>query len=175
MNIVRTTTLLLLLSATALSAQTTITLDQVRQAALANAPATTDKQLYLDQGDLRAKSVNDAWLPQVKAVAVIALPQGTGDAVVRPQFEFRIVFRVGVHRGDERNPAFSRKPVQRRDRRENLFGARHVEGAPCRYKIELRIDIEKYRSHAGVTSALPFRPPRTVSNRDCSSSLYSTR
>lgn len=52
-----------------LSAQTVVTLDQVRQAALANSPATTDKQLYLDAGTLRAKSVDNAWLPQVKAVA----------------------------------------------------------------------------------------------------------
>lgn len=53
----------------ALTAQSAITLDQVRQAALHNAPATADKQLYLDAGELRAKRVNDAWFPQVKAVA----------------------------------------------------------------------------------------------------------
>ena len=69
MNSARITSLVLLLSATVLSAQNTITLEQVRQAALANSPTTTDKQLYLDAGTLRAKSVNDAWLPQVKAVA----------------------------------------------------------------------------------------------------------
>ncbi|MCC6937816.1 MAG: TolC family protein [Flavobacteriales bacterium] len=61
--------LLSLLAASTLSAQSTITLEQARQAALANSPATTDKQLYLDAGDLRAKSVSDARLPQVKAVA----------------------------------------------------------------------------------------------------------
>jgi outer membrane protein TolC len=44
-------------------------LEQARQAALANSPSTTDKQLYLDAGTLRAKSVDNAWLPQVKAVA----------------------------------------------------------------------------------------------------------
>lgn len=65
----RTALLLLPLVAATAQAQTTVTLDQVRQAALANAPATADKQLYLDAGELRAKSVNDAWLPQVKAVA----------------------------------------------------------------------------------------------------------
>lgn len=69
MNGVRITSLALVLSATALHAQTTVTLEQVRQAALANSPNTTDKQLYLDQGELRAKAVNDAWLPQVKGVA----------------------------------------------------------------------------------------------------------
>ena len=71
MNIVRTSTsiFLLLLSASSVSAQTTITLDQARQAALANSPNTTDKQLYLDAGTLRAKAVGDSWLPQVKAVA----------------------------------------------------------------------------------------------------------
>jgi outer membrane protein TolC len=53
----------------AVTAQTEVTLEQVRQAALANAPASTDKQLYLDAGELKAKSVNDAWFPQVKAVA----------------------------------------------------------------------------------------------------------
>lgn len=63
------TALFHLLIASSLSAQSTITLEQVRQAALANSPSTTDKQLYLDAGTLRAKSVNDAWLPQVKAVA----------------------------------------------------------------------------------------------------------
>jgi outer membrane protein TolC len=69
MSIVRITTFLLLLSATTLSAQTTITLDQARQAALANSPNTADRQLYLDAGELRAKTVGDSWLPQVKAVA----------------------------------------------------------------------------------------------------------
>ncbi|MBS1547226.1 MAG: TolC family protein, partial [Bacteroidetes bacterium] len=53
----------------ALSAQTTVTLEQLRAAALAHAPATTDKQLHLDAGTLQAKAVNSAWLPQVKAVA----------------------------------------------------------------------------------------------------------
>ncbi|MBS1942591.1 MAG: TolC family protein [Bacteroidetes bacterium] len=53
----------------ALSAQTTVTLEQLRAAALAHAPATTDKQLHLDAGSLQAKAVNSAWLPQVKAVA----------------------------------------------------------------------------------------------------------
>lgn len=67
----RTALLLLPLAVatTATLAQSTVTLDQVRQAALANAPAATDRQLYLDAGELRAKSVNSAWLPQVKAVA----------------------------------------------------------------------------------------------------------
>lgn len=69
MKTIATTTLLLLLSPALLQAQSTITLEQVRQAAQANAPATNDKQLYLDQGELRAKTVNASWLPQVKAVA----------------------------------------------------------------------------------------------------------
>lgn len=69
MNSVRITSLVFLLSASAISAQSTITLEQLREAALANSPSTTDKQLYLAAGDLRAKSVNDAWLPQVKGVA----------------------------------------------------------------------------------------------------------
>ena len=69
MNRVRTASLLLLLCSGALSAQTTVTLEQLRQAALAHAPATTDKQLHLDAGTLQAKTVNSAWLPQVKAVA----------------------------------------------------------------------------------------------------------
>lgn len=69
MNSVRITSLVLLLSASAISAQSTITLEQLREAALTNSPSTTDKQLYLAAGDLRAKSVNDAWLPQVKGVA----------------------------------------------------------------------------------------------------------
>ena len=55
MNFVRTITFLLLLSATALSAQNSITLEQVRQAALANAPATTDKPLGT-AGDITADS-----------------------------------------------------------------------------------------------------------------------
>lgn len=69
MNRVRIASLLLLLCSGALSAQTTVTLEQLRQAALAHAPATTDKQLHLDAGTLQAKTVNSAWLPQVKAVA----------------------------------------------------------------------------------------------------------
>ena len=69
MNILRTSTLLLLVCGATLSAQTSITLEQLRQAALANAPATTDRQLQLEAGELRAKSVHNAWLPQVKGVA----------------------------------------------------------------------------------------------------------
>ncbi|MGB3525223.1 MAG: TolC family protein [Flavobacteriales bacterium] len=69
MNRVRTLFLLLVLSVAPLSAQHTITLQQVRQAALANSPNTTDKQLLLEAGELRAKTVNNAWLPQVKGVA----------------------------------------------------------------------------------------------------------
>ncbi|MGB3869827.1 MAG: TolC family protein [Flavobacteriales bacterium] len=68
MNRVRTLFLLLVLSVAPLSAQHTITLQQVRQAALANSPNTTDKQLLLEAGELRAKTVNNAWLPQVKGV-----------------------------------------------------------------------------------------------------------
>lgn len=64
-----THTLILLLPAAALAAQQTVTLDQLRQAALAHAPATTDQQLHLDAGELQAKNANSAWLPQVKAVA----------------------------------------------------------------------------------------------------------
>lgn len=69
MNGVRPLFLLLVLSVATLSAQHTITLEQVRQAALANSPNTTDKQLFLEAGELRAKTVNNAWLPQVKGVA----------------------------------------------------------------------------------------------------------
>jgi len=69
MSIVRNTTFLLLLNATTLSAQTTVTLNQARQAALANSPNTTDKQLYLNAGELRSKTIGDSWLPQVKGVA----------------------------------------------------------------------------------------------------------
>lgn len=68
MNRVRTLFLLLVLSVAPLSAQHTITLQQVRQAALANSPNTNDKQLLLEAGELRAKTVNNAWLPQVKGV-----------------------------------------------------------------------------------------------------------
>ena len=63
------TSILALLFVTLSIAQNTISLDQVRQAALVNSPATTDKQLYLEAGDLRARTVKDAWLPQVKATA----------------------------------------------------------------------------------------------------------
>lgn len=69
MSTVRTSIFLLLLSATGVSAQTTITLDQARQAALANSPNTTDRQLYLDAGTLRFKTIGDSWLPQVQGVA----------------------------------------------------------------------------------------------------------
>lgn len=69
MNRVRPLFLLLVLSVAPLSAQHTITLEQVRQAALANSPNTTDKQLFIEAGELRAKTVNNAWLPQVKGVA----------------------------------------------------------------------------------------------------------
>ncbi len=69
MNCARIPFILLVLSVASLSAQNTITLDQVHQAALTNSPATTDKQLHLEAGELRAKTVNNAWLPQVKGVA----------------------------------------------------------------------------------------------------------
>ena len=63
------TALFALLFGAHLVAQNTISLDQVRTAAMANSPSTVDKQLYLEAGELRAKSVKSAWLPQVKATA----------------------------------------------------------------------------------------------------------
>ncbi|MBS1936294.1 MAG: TolC family protein [Bacteroidetes bacterium] len=69
MNAARTLILLAALAAGPLRAQRSITLEQVRQAAKANAPATAARQLQLEAGDLRARNVNSAWLPQVKGVA----------------------------------------------------------------------------------------------------------
>lgn len=69
MKTARLLALPLWLGAGALAAQSTITLEQLRQAALAHAPATKDKQLQLDAGALKAKDVNQGWLPQVQAVA----------------------------------------------------------------------------------------------------------
>lgn len=62
---------------TAAQAQQPVTLEQVRQAAIANAPATADRQYQLQAGDLRARTANSAWLPQVRGVA-----QGTWQSEV---------------------------------------------------------------------------------------------
>ncbi|HEX2616998.1 MAG TPA: TolC family protein [Flavobacteriales bacterium] len=46
-----------------------LTLEQARAAALAHYPVSMDKALYLEAGELAAKNVGSAWLPQVKGTA----------------------------------------------------------------------------------------------------------
>jgi outer membrane protein TolC len=47
----------------------TLTLEQARAAALANHPVSTDKQLYLQAGEERARVAGEQWLPHVNAAA----------------------------------------------------------------------------------------------------------
>ncbi|MFT3885467.1 MAG: TolC family protein [Flavobacteriales bacterium] len=57
-------------AALALAAQErTLTLEEARSAALTHYPVSTDKALYLQAGELAAKNVGSAWLPQVKGTA----------------------------------------------------------------------------------------------------------
>lgn len=65
----RSLTLPLLMQATLLAAQGSLTLDQARTAALANHPATVDRVLYQQAGELRAGNVERQWLPQVNGAA----------------------------------------------------------------------------------------------------------
>lgn len=66
----RTATLLSLSAALGLFAQGgSLTLEQARAAALAHYPVSTDKALYLQAGELAAKNVSSAWIPQVKGTA----------------------------------------------------------------------------------------------------------
>src|ERR1700722_16491112 len=76
------------------------------------------------------------------------LSGGSDDAMMRKELKFGIVLRVRVHGGDEHGSV----AIQLAHQRQNVLGARYVQSAGGIYEINLRVDVEEDRFHAG-----PFR------------------
>ena len=77
----------------------------------------------------------------------LALAERAGNAVVGPMGEFRIVFRMGIHGGDQEMTGGDGLAVARGDTGEDELGAGDIERAGGEDEVELGIDIQIKHAH----------------------------